>query len=114
MLSCCRRSAKNRRSAPVIGSSTQKRAMVRHASTRTVGARTNNNGFVRTSLQMQSKDFEQLCEFMMRVNPLYERSLLLFFGTFWLWEKLWNLNSIFKNLWNLNYGINLETLIWNL
>uniref|UniRef100_A0A914V511 G-protein coupled receptors family 1 profile domain-containing protein n=1 Tax=Plectus sambesii TaxID=2011161 RepID=A0A914V511_9BILA len=30
--------------------------------------------FVRNSLQMQSRDFEQLCEFMMRVNPLYDSS----------------------------------------
>ena len=30
--------------------------------------------FVRSSLQMQSRDFEQLCEFMMRVNPFYDSS----------------------------------------
>uniref|UniRef100_A0A914XTX1 G-protein coupled receptors family 1 profile domain-containing protein n=1 Tax=Panagrolaimus superbus TaxID=310955 RepID=A0A914XTX1_9BILA len=33
-----------------------------------------NGNFVRNSLQMQSRDFEQLCEFMMRVNPLYDSS----------------------------------------
>ncbi|PIC20106.1 hypothetical protein B9Z55_025414 [Caenorhabditis nigoni] len=37
--------------------------------------RTNRDGnFVRNSLQMQSRDFEQLCEFIMRVNPLYDSS----------------------------------------
>ncbi|CAI5455944.1 unnamed protein product [Caenorhabditis angaria] len=39
------------------------------------GGRTNRDGnFVRNSLQMQSRDFEQLCEFIMRVNPLYDSS----------------------------------------
>lgn len=33
-----------------------------------------NVHFVRNSLQLQSRDFEQLCEFMMRINPLYESS----------------------------------------
>lgn len=33
-----------------------------------------DNNFVRNSLQMQSRDFEQLCEFMMRVNPFYDSS----------------------------------------
>jgi hypothetical protein len=32
------------------------------------------DGIVRSSLQAQSRDFEQLCEFMMRVNPLYDSS----------------------------------------
>uniref|UniRef100_A0A914RKR3 Uncharacterized protein n=1 Tax=Parascaris equorum TaxID=6256 RepID=A0A914RKR3_PAREQ len=35
---------------------------------------TRDGNFVRNSLQMQSRDFEQLCEFMMRVNPLYDSS----------------------------------------
>ncbi|KAI6176842.1 G-PROTEIN-RECEP-F1-2 domain-containing protein [Aphelenchoides bicaudatus] len=34
----------------------------------------NRDGIVRSSLQAQSRDFEQLCEFMMRVNPLYDSS----------------------------------------
>uniref|UniRef100_A0A915DB40 G-protein coupled receptors family 1 profile domain-containing protein n=1 Tax=Ditylenchus dipsaci TaxID=166011 RepID=A0A915DB40_9BILA len=42
-------------------------------SVRSAGSRSNGH-FVRNSLQMQSRDFEQLCEFMMRVNPLYESS----------------------------------------
>ncbi|KAI6215200.1 G-PROTEIN-RECEP-F1-2 domain-containing protein [Aphelenchoides besseyi] len=42
-------------------------------STRSVKSQRNGN-FVRSSLQMQSRDFEQLCEFMMRVNPLYDSS----------------------------------------
>uniref|UniRef100_A0AC35TYT6 7TM_GPCR_Srx domain-containing protein n=1 Tax=Rhabditophanes sp. KR3021 TaxID=114890 RepID=A0AC35TYT6_9BILA len=33
-----------------------------------------DGNFVRNSLQLQSRDFEQLCEFMMRVNPLYDSS----------------------------------------
>ncbi|KAI1708922.1 serpentine type 7TM GPCR chemoreceptor srx domain-containing protein [Ditylenchus destructor] len=33
-----------------------------------------NGNFVRNSLQLQSRDFEQLCEFMMRVNPLAQSS----------------------------------------
>lgn len=33
-----------------------------------------DNNFVRCSLQMQSREFEQLCEFIMRVNPLYDSS----------------------------------------
>ncbi|KAK6033355.1 hypothetical protein OSTOST_00433 [Ostertagia ostertagi] len=41
-------------------------------STRSTKSRDNN--FVRNSLQMQSRDFEQLCEFIMRVNPLYDSS----------------------------------------
>ncbi|VDM47572.1 unnamed protein product [Toxocara canis] len=41
----------------------------------TRSARTTRDGnFVRNSLQMQSRDFEQLCEFMVRVNPLYDSS----------------------------------------
>lgn len=32
------------------------------------------DGVVRSSLQAQSRDFELLCEFMMRVNPLYDSS----------------------------------------
>lgn len=45
-------------------------------SVRSVGATSNksNGNFVRNSLQIQSRDFEQLCEFMMRVNPLYDSS----------------------------------------
>lgn len=35
---------------------------------------TRDGNFVRNSLQMQSRDFEQLCEFMMRVNPFYDSS----------------------------------------
>ena len=42
-------------------------------STRSTKSQRNGN-FVRNSLQMQSRDFEQLCEFMMRVNPLYDSS----------------------------------------
>ncbi|CAD5221903.1 unnamed protein product [Bursaphelenchus xylophilus] len=42
-------------------------------STRSAKSQRNGN-FVRNSLQMQSRDFEQLCEFMMRVNPLYDSS----------------------------------------
>uniref|UniRef100_A0AC34Q581 G-protein coupled receptors family 1 profile domain-containing protein n=1 Tax=Panagrolaimus sp. JU765 TaxID=591449 RepID=A0AC34Q581_9BILA len=42
-------------------------------SVRSVKSQRNGN-FVRNSLQMQSRDFEQLCEFMMRVNPLYDSS----------------------------------------
>ncbi|CAD6187146.1 unnamed protein product [Caenorhabditis auriculariae] len=36
--------------------------------------RSRDGNFVRNSLQMQSRDFEQLCEFIMRVNPLYDSS----------------------------------------
>lgn len=32
------------------------------------------DGIIRSSLQAQSRDFEQLCEFIMRVNPLYDSS----------------------------------------
>ncbi|CAI2355937.1 unnamed protein product [Caenorhabditis sp. 36 PRJEB53466] len=38
------------------------------------GRTTRDGNFVRNSLQMQSRDFEQLCEFIMRVNPLYDSS----------------------------------------
>ena len=41
-----------------------------HARISVKSSRSTNGNFVRSSLQMQSKDFEQLCEFMMRVNPL--------------------------------------------
>ncbi|PAV55675.1 hypothetical protein WR25_01532 [Diploscapter pachys] len=41
-------------------------------SARSIKSRDGN--FVRNSLQMQSRDFEQLCEFIMRVNPLYDSS----------------------------------------
>ncbi|CAJ0945222.1 unnamed protein product, partial [Mesorhabditis belari] len=41
-------------------------------SARSVKSRDGN--FVRNSLQLQSRDFEQLCEFIMRVNPLYDSS----------------------------------------
>ncbi|GMT06308.1 hypothetical protein PENTCL1PPCAC_28482, partial [Pristionchus entomophagus] len=40
----------------------------------TRGGTTRDGNFVRNSLQMQSRDFEQLCEFMMRVNPFYDSS----------------------------------------
>ncbi|KAE9414162.1 hypothetical protein Angca_005265, partial [Angiostrongylus cantonensis] len=33
-----------------------------------------SSNFVRSSLQIQSREFEQLCEFIMRVNPLYDSS----------------------------------------
>ncbi|CAJ0583386.1 unnamed protein product, partial [Mesorhabditis spiculigera] len=36
--------------------------------------RSRDGNFVRNSLQLQSRDFEQLCEFIMRVNPLYDSS----------------------------------------
>ncbi|VDK43035.1 unnamed protein product [Anisakis simplex] len=38
------------------------------------GRITSDGNFVRNSLQMQSRDFEQLCEFMVRVNPSYDSS----------------------------------------
>lgn len=41
---------------------------------RSVGNNKSNKNFLRNSLQIQSRDFEQLCEFMMRVNPLYDTS----------------------------------------
>ncbi|KAL3068449.1 hypothetical protein niasHT_030740 [Heterodera trifolii] len=37
-------------------------------------AEKSNGNFVRSSLQLQSRDFEQLCEFMMRVSPLNDSS----------------------------------------
>ena len=46
-----------------------------HQSVRSGATRsTNGNNFVRNSLQIQSRDFEQLASFMMRVNPLYDSS----------------------------------------
>ncbi|KAI6240824.1 G-PROTEIN-RECEP-F1-2 domain-containing protein [Aphelenchoides fujianensis] len=42
-------------------------------STRSMKSQRNGN-FVRSSLQMQSRDFENLVDFMMRVNPLYDSS----------------------------------------
>uniref|UniRef100_A0A914GSB0 G-protein coupled receptors family 1 profile domain-containing protein n=1 Tax=Globodera rostochiensis TaxID=31243 RepID=A0A914GSB0_GLORO len=47
----------------------KRRPQSRTGTSSTAGGRRANGNFVRSSLQMQSRDFEQLCEFMMRVNP---------------------------------------------
>ncbi|KAJ1362671.1 hypothetical protein KIN20_022317 [Parelaphostrongylus tenuis] len=51
-----------------------RRSQTRRRRSNQMSTPTRGNNFVRSSLQMQSREFEQLCEFIMRVNPLYDSS----------------------------------------